>query len=142
MRGNWRARDGDRVTEEVRRQVLVRDQVCFLYRLDPYHICSDRWGRIHLPTETWRLSLDHVKDFGMMGKRAPSDEWHLVAMCHQGNVAVPSKEVRMAERAYLSMLREAAILPPSPSSPPRAEDDERAPGWDSDSSLAQPGDAP
>jgi hypothetical protein len=37
-----------------------------------------------------------------MGKRAPSDERHLVAMCHSANVGVPSKEVRAAERAYLA----------------------------------------
>jgi hypothetical protein len=28
-----------------------------------------------------RLTLDHVRDEPMMGKRAPSDERHLVSLC-------------------------------------------------------------
>lgn len=28
-----------------------------------------------------RLTLDHVKDKPMMGKRAPSDRYHLVTLC-------------------------------------------------------------
>jgi hypothetical protein len=87
---------------------------CFLFRLDRDHVCKDRWGRPHSPYLMWRLSLDHVKDGPMLGKRAPSDEWHLVAMCYAGNVAVPSKEVRMAERTYLLSLREAATLASDP----------------------------
>jgi hypothetical protein len=114
MRANWRARDGDKVTEDLRRRVLVRDQVCFIFRIDRGHICADRWGRLHSPYETWRLSLDHVKDQARMGKRAPSDEWHLVAVCYKGNIDVPSKEVRMAERTYLQSLRDAATLEEDP----------------------------
>lgn len=111
---NWRSRDGDKVTEDVRHRVLARDVQCFIFRIDPGHVCADRWGRLHHPFETWRLSLDHVKDGPMLGKRAPSDEWHLVAMCYRGNIAVPSKEVRAAERTYLQSLREAATVQSDP----------------------------
>ena len=108
MRANWRARTGEGVTEDIRRAVLARDQACFIWRLDRHHVCKDRWGREHSPYETWRLSLDHVKDEPRMGKRAPSDMAHLVAMCYQGNVKVPSKEVRQAERDYLAGLPDPA----------------------------------
>ena len=40
----------------------------------------------------------------MMGKRAPSDAWHLVAMCGWANVAVPSKAQREAMREYLRVV--------------------------------------
>lgn len=53
--------------------------------------------------------VDHVKDEPMMGKRAPDDEFHLVAMCQNHNTWIPPRrELRQAERAYLGRLREAA----------------------------------
>jgi hypothetical protein len=92
----------DRVTPELRELVLRRDGRCFIHRLDPAHQCYDAFGYPHSPYATNYLTLDHVKDAPRMGKRAPSDERHLVAMCHSANVGVPSKEVRAAERAYLA----------------------------------------
>jgi hypothetical protein len=91
----------DRVTAEVRELVLRRDAMCFLYRVDDKHYCHDAFGNPHSPFDRDRLTLDHVKDQPRMGKRAPSDPAHLVAMCHASNVAVPSKTVRELERQYL-----------------------------------------
>ena len=63
------------------------------------------------PLESLRCSgyqtVDHVKDGPMMGKRAPSDEHHLVAMCSFHNVEhPPSKELRAFERYYLGLGRD------------------------------------
>ena len=93
----------DPVTTEVRAAVMVRDRRCFLARLDAEHGCRDQWGNPHPADDFARLTLDHVHDQpgGMKGKRAPSDLGHLVLMCYAGNVGVPSREVRQAERAYL-----------------------------------------
>jgi hypothetical protein len=47
-------------------------------------------------------TLEHVKDDLMMGRRAPSDERHLVAACWGHNAyAPPSKEIRHQLRAWL-----------------------------------------
>ena len=97
------------VTAEVRQTVLRRDRVCFLSRIESDHRCADRWGHLHAADATLLLSLDHVKDGPMMGRRAPSDERHLVAICHRANTAVPSKQVRAAERAYLAGLYPTAV---------------------------------
>lgn len=35
------------------------------------------------------LTLDHVKDHPMMGKRAPSDEQHLVTLCRWHHIDTP-----------------------------------------------------
>lgn len=92
----------DKVTAEVRQQVLERDKVCFLARLSITHVCHDQWGRWHPSNDLDRLTVDHVhSEGGMMGKRAPSDAQHLVAMCAQANIGGPSHAVREAERAYL-----------------------------------------
>lgn len=91
----------DRVTPEMRAAVIVRDGGCVLARLDPAHVCRDRWGTAHAATATWLLSIEHVKDELRMGRRAPSDMGHLVAMCYAGNVNVPSKTQRAALREYL-----------------------------------------
>lgn len=91
----------DPVKPEVRSMVILRDGTCILYRLDLAHICRDKWGEQHNPHDLERLTIEHVKDQPRMGKRAPSDPGHLVAMCWQGNVGVPSKTQRAAIRAYL-----------------------------------------
>ena len=92
----------DPVTLETRQLVLVRDGMCFLFRMDRGHACRDAYGNPHSPFDLLKMTLDHVKDHPRMGLRAPSDMRHLVAMCHAGNVGVPSKAVRLAERAYLA----------------------------------------
>lgn len=60
----------DPVTGPVRSAVLARDAGCVAPRLDrSVDLCAGR------------LTLDHVKDQPMMGKRAPSDAAHLVTLC-------------------------------------------------------------
>ena len=100
--------------------MFARDRECFLHRLDAAHICRDAFGNAHNPFDVSRLTLDHVHEMPRIGeltsyfgakrgaKRAPSDELHLVVMCHAGNVGCPSKEVREAERAYLAAIYRGA----------------------------------
>lgn len=57
-----------------------------------------------------RQTVDHVKDAARLGKKAPDDALHLVAMCEAHNVWYPpSRALRQAERAYLARYR-----PPPP----------------------------
>lgn len=54
-----------------------------------------------------KQEIDHVKDEPRMGKRAPDDELHLVAMCQNHNTwHPPRRELRQAERAYLKRYAE------------------------------------
>jgi len=92
----------DPVTPEVRREVLRRDGECVLAKLDPEHyVCRDAWGNRHDPYDRDKLTLEHVKDELAMGKRAPSDPQHLVALCAHANIGVPSKAQRALLRQYL-----------------------------------------
>ena len=100
-----RRRVSDPVTPEVRAAVFARDGECLLHKVDPEHACRDAWGNPHSPYEVERCSVEHVKDQPRMGKRAPSDASHLVALCHAANVAVPSKAAREFFRAYLAAWR-------------------------------------
>lgn len=72
----------DPVTPEVRTQVLVRDQMEARLRGRQDFPCV---AGFLFPTESAMcsrdLTLDHVKDEPRMGKRAPSDERHLVTLC-------------------------------------------------------------
>lgn len=54
-----------------------------------------------------KQEVDHVKDQPMMGRRAPDDAHHLVAMCQEHNTwHPPRKELRQAEREYLKHVKE------------------------------------
>ena len=87
--------------EKLERQyVLERDRFCVLFIRDPEHVCH-RVGSQHRSSNKRLLTVEHVKDHSMMGKRAPSDRKHMVAMCLDANVAVPSKAVREWIRDYL-----------------------------------------
>jgi hypothetical protein len=56
-----------------------------------------------------KQEVDHVKDAPRLSKRAPDDEFHLVAMCQNHNTwHPPRKELRWAEREYLRTLRRDA----------------------------------
>ena len=89
------------ITRELRRAILTRDGACLLSKIEPDHACRDLWGNPHAPTDLDRLTLEHVKDASMMGRRAPSDAAHLVALCAAANFGVPSKSQRDAFRSYL-----------------------------------------
>lgn len=94
----------DPVTGAVRWVVIHRDQTCVLAKLEPGHICRDRWGETHGASDQRRLTLEHVKSELAMGRRAPSDLSHLVALCAHANISVPSKGQRELMRAYLAAL--------------------------------------
>lgn len=87
-----------------RAAVYIRDRICFLHRMDNEHICRDQWGNPHAPDDYARMTVDHVSPFpgGMKGKRPKHLRNHMVLMCWAGNVGVPSKAIRQAERAYLA----------------------------------------
>lgn len=93
----------DPVTPALYDEVLARDKMCIAaLMLGADHECRDSWGTPHDPRETWRLSLEHVKSELAIGKRAPSDAAHVVALCHGSNVAVPSRALRTLLRQYLA----------------------------------------
>jgi hypothetical protein len=89
------------VNAALRDAVLQRDQCCVLLRLDPSHFCRTVWGEYHDPRDLSKLTIEHVKSEPMMGRKAPDDLGHLVAMCGWSNHAVPSKATRDAIRDYL-----------------------------------------
>jgi hypothetical protein len=92
----------DVVSPELHRAVLRRDACCFAYRLDRTHICRDMWGRSHGPGDLAKLTVDHVHDAPTMGRRAPSDPAHLVALCWWANVGGWASAHRDEEREYLA----------------------------------------
>jgi hypothetical protein len=48
-------------------------------------------------------TVEHVQDLPRMGRRASSDEHHLVAMCAGHNLGVPSRDLRERMREYLQI---------------------------------------
>lgn len=97
-----KVRKADPVTPALRDEVLRRDGGCVVALIEPEHVCRDRWGTPHAASDRSKLTLEHVKDELRMGRRAPSDAAHLVALCYGANVGVPSKELRAALRSYLA----------------------------------------
>lgn len=100
--GRPRRTKADPVTGAVRWAVIHRDGGCVLAQLVEGHVCRDQWGEAHDSYDRRKLTLEHVKDALMMGRRAPSDLSHLVAMCAGSNIGVPSKDERAAIREYLA----------------------------------------
>jgi len=90
------------VTGAVRWAVVHRDRMCVLAMLVTGHVCRDQWGERHASYDQRKLTIEHVKDELMMGRRAPSDVGHLVALCAGANIDVPSKSDREAMRHYLA----------------------------------------
>ena len=80
----------DPVTQAVALEVLARDNGCVAVTLgeDPSSC-------------TGRLTLDHVKDQPRMGKRAPSDPAHLVALCFSHHLNGWATAHRPQLREYL-----------------------------------------
>ena len=98
----------DPVTPDMRERILDRDGACLMWKMDNDHQCRDIFGTPHAPNDRGRLTLEHVKSELMLGRRAPSDERHLVALCGAVNNRVPSKVEREAFRAYLARVNGAA----------------------------------
>lgn len=117
----------DPVTEDVRDEVMDRDRVhrfanlCHQFEIDPL---TDEKGAIDMWREaqrnpcvaptldplgsgpcSGRLTLDHVKDQAMMGKRAPSDEQHLVTLCAKHHLGEGDKGGRIWATAHRPLLR-------------------------------------
>lgn len=92
----------DPVTPALRSTVLLRDRERVAAKLGFAHDCRDRFGRTHARWALDALTLEHVKDDLAMGKRAPSDVRHLVALCGFLNNQPPTKVMREAFRAYLA----------------------------------------
>ena len=80
----------DPVTPELRLYVLERDHGCVAVTLGAE--MGDCRGR---------LTLDHVKSQPMMGKRAPSDPQHLVAVCEHHHLDGWATSHRPELREYL-----------------------------------------
>jgi hypothetical protein len=105
MKKSRDSRATDPVTPDLRRRVLLRDKGCVAAALGFKHVCRDTWGNVHQPTDLDRLTLDHVNDHPMLGKRAPSDEQHLVSLCAFAHFAGWATSHRDVEREYLRMQR-------------------------------------
>ena len=78
------------VHQDTRLEVLERDKGCVAPQIDTN--AGDCRGR---------LTLDHVKDQPMMGKRAPSDPQHLVTLCIRHHLDGWATSHRPLLRAYL-----------------------------------------
>jgi hypothetical protein len=92
------------IPKQLRWTIYSRDGGCVLARLEEGHVCRDQWNQVHAPNDFDRLTLEHVHtDGSMMGKRAPSDERHMVTLCAAANIGVPSRKQRNAFRAYLEV---------------------------------------
>lgn len=96
----------DPVSPELREYVLDRDKGCLAAKTDDTHVCKDQWGNKHSGWDRSRLTLDHVHDHAKMGRRAPSDPQHLVALCWDANVNGWASAHRSEERAYLALVED------------------------------------
>jgi len=98
------------VTPELRETVLRRDGRCVLSRFDAAHECRDMWGREHEADDLDRLTIEHVKTHLRLGRRAPSDVAHCVALCGYRNVVRPPTKVeRTWMRGYLATPPESEL---------------------------------
>ena len=77
------------MTPELRLAVLARDGDCVAFQFSATDECRGR------------LTLDHVKDQPMMGKRAPSDMAHLVTVCEWHHLGGWATSHRPELREYL-----------------------------------------
>lgn len=100
----WRRPESDKVTPELRRDVINRDRRCQIAAYDPAHVCHNEWGDVHDSTDVGQLTYEHVKKNHRTGKRATSRIELAVATCHGGNVGVPSAIIREKWRDRLRLL--------------------------------------
>ena len=78
----------DQVSPEMYRAVIARDGGCVAPLVDPgCSPCRSQWGAVHDRSFLGMLTLDHVREEAMMGKRARSDMRHLVAICYGHHIA-------------------------------------------------------
>jgi hypothetical protein len=95
----------DPVTPEVRDRVLLRDTGCVAQWLGFVHLCEDMEGNEIGQYARACMTLDHVQSGGgMMGKRAPSDPWHLVTLCAKAHLGGWATAHRAMLRSYISRM--------------------------------------
>ena len=108
----------DPVSADLREEVLRLDAYRCVARLVarqlglPIDACRNKWGDSIIVTGRYpvsALTLDHVKDEPMMGKRAPSDVRHLVTVCWHHHLGGWATSHRPELRQYLAN-REGAAL--------------------------------
>lgn len=101
----------DAVTPELRAEVLAADGyrcVARMIRCDharDLDACRNRWGAVVIESGRYPLSaltLDHVKDEPMMGKRAPSDRKHLATLCWHHHLDGWATAHRPELRSYIA----------------------------------------
>lgn len=102
----WARPPDDKVSPELAAFILARDQMCFAARIDFEHVCRDTYGDVHRADDKKRLTLDHVHDAATTGKRAPSDKYHLLALCGWANTQGWASAHRNDEREYLAMVND------------------------------------
>lgn len=115
-KASWKRAEDDKVTPGTAQKVKARDGQCMAAFLDKEltTLCADAYGNPLVNGSYFalqRMHLDHVPDQTMMGKRAPSDEYHLIVVCprhHLGGWAT-SVRGRTFEREYLLSLRTGSI---------------------------------
>lgn len=99
----------DPVTPELREEVLRLDSFrCVARIISPpqtLDVCKNRWGEAVITSGRYpasALTLDHVRDQPMMGKRAPSDVRHLVTLCWHHHLDGWATAHRPELRQYLA----------------------------------------
>ena len=101
----------DPVTPDVYGYVVARDGFwCVAPSLDAEDPCADRWGNLLRYSDGhWTsdgLTLDHVRDEPMIGKRAPSDARHLVLLCWHHHLNGWATANRPILRAYIKRVED------------------------------------
>lgn len=109
----------DPVTYDTAREVLRRDGYeCAAPRVareigEEIDRCRAMWGQdmngtVQDGRAVGYLTLDHVRDGPMMGKRAPSDIEHLVTLCYHHHLDGWATSHRPALRDYLASFYQSA----------------------------------
>lgn len=102
----YRRKAEDKVPEWLFGYLLGRDKVCVPHK------------RLGAPGECeGRLTIEHVKEQAMVGKRAPSDKYHTLLACLGANTGwCLTSAAKAAERVYLAVVEkhEEAAIPPCP----------------------------
>lgn len=95
----------DPVTTDLYHYIVARDGYeCVAPSLGAPDRCANRWGRTWPPGgfTSNDLTLDHVRDQPMTGKRAPSDARHLVTLCWHHHLDGWATANRLVLRDYLA----------------------------------------
>lgn len=103
----------DPVTPELHAEVLALDAWrCVARLIEPgVDQCRNRWGVAIIASGRYpasALTLDHVKDQPMLGRRAPSDVRHLATLCWHHHLNGWATAHRPELRAYLARRSGAA----------------------------------